>query len=96
MGTKSGTWLLVLVALGAPACDDEILTDVDLPKDAAADRASDAPKEGAAGDAAAKDAGPDENTTTYDGATAEGGDSGTQNDSTTNDATGADAEPDGD
>jgi hypothetical protein len=48
-----GAWLTpLLLALALPACDDEILTDVDIPKDAAADRGTDAPKEGATGDAA--------------------------------------------
>ncbi len=79
MRRRSGTCVAVVVALLVASCDDEILTDVDLPKDAAAaDRAADAPKEGAAGDAAssdgssATDSGPDEKTD--DGATAEGGD----------------------
>ena len=46
------TWLAVAaLAVALPACDDEILTDVDIPKDASPDRGADAPKEGASSDA---------------------------------------------
>jgi hypothetical protein len=65
-----GTWLAAGFVLALSACDDEILTDVDLPKDAAAaaaDHAADAPKDGAAGDAPRADAGQDEPLETADG-----------------------------
>jgi hypothetical protein len=74
-----GTWLALGLVFAMSACEDEILTDVDLPKDASADRGSDAPKEGATSDAPATndapatDAGADENAED-DGATAEAGD----------------------
>jgi hypothetical protein len=62
-----GTWLALGLVFAMSACEDEILTDVDLPKDASADHGSDAAKEGATSDARgtddspATDAGLDEN-----------------------------------
>jgi hypothetical protein len=54
------TWLAVAaLAVALPACDDEILTDVDIPKDASSDRGTDAPKEGASGDAPKEGASPE-------------------------------------
>ncbi len=78
MRQRRGTWLTVAsFVLALSACEDEILTDVDIPKDASADRGSDAPKEGATGDAPAPtDSGPDENPSTGDAGTLDEGDSG--------------------
>jgi hypothetical protein len=74
-----GTWIAAVFALLLSACDDEILTDVDLPKDAAADRAADAPKEGASSDSPSKDVGPDEPADQADG----GGDASNASDAVT-------------
>ncbi len=47
------TWLPIAALLaGSSACNDEILTDVDIPRDASSDRGTDAPKEGASSDTA--------------------------------------------
>jgi hypothetical protein len=76
MRKRNGAWLAVGFVLALSACEDEILTDVDLPKDASADRGTDAPKEGASADSpAATDGGPDERTSADDGSSSEGGDS---------------------
>ena len=74
MRQRNGTWLAVGFVLALSACEDEILTDVDLPKDASADRGADAPKEGANTDSASTDSGPDERTETTDGSGADGSD----------------------
>jgi len=74
MRQRNGAWLAVGFVLALSACEDEILTDVDLPKDASADRGADAPKEGASADSASTDSGPDERTETTDGASPDGGD----------------------
>src|SRR3954470_12108212 len=68
------TWLAMGLVLALSACEDEILTDVDLPKDASADRGSDAAKEGAASDApAAPDGGSDGRAETPDAELGEAG-----------------------
>jgi hypothetical protein len=52
-----GTLLAIAaLVLALPACDDEILTDVDIPKDASTDRGTDAPREGASADGASEGA----------------------------------------
>jgi hypothetical protein len=62
------TWLAVAALLASlPACNDEILTDVDIPRDASSDRGTDAPKESASSndgspEAPTTDAGADSNT----------------------------------
>jgi hypothetical protein len=53
---RAAWFAVAALAVALPACDDEILTDVDIPKDASSDRGTDAPKEGASSDAGSPDA----------------------------------------